>query len=232
LPQYAAKSQDARNAVTFVAHRFRVGTVFDVTHLLPEDQERVPNIFTAIEGDHDALYQRFVTLAELDTIKVVETLATRGARGASGMGIILIRPDQPSGNKAAVIAHELAHEYIHKEEQRRSLSKQVKECHAEATAFVVMSHFGITIPYSAEYLINWGNTEETLRKELDVVTICCPSAGSRAMRRLRVSLVSGWCAPSTCSRPANARVYKTLASSLLPCASRSRARSCSDSAVS
>jgi hypothetical protein len=164
------EEEDTGNAITFSAHRFRVGTVFDVTHLIPEDQERVPNMFTAIEGDHDALYQRFVTLAEQDNIKVVETLATRGARGASGMGIIFIRPDQPSGNKAAVIAHELAHEYIHKEEQRRQLSRQVKECHAEATAFVVMSHFGITIPYSAEYLINWGNTEETLRKELDVVT--------------------------------------------------------------
>ena len=86
------------------------------------------------------------------------------------MGIILIRPDQPSGNKAAVIAHELAHEYIHKEEQRRQLSKQVKGAHAEATAFIVISHFGIVVPYSADYLAMWGNTPETLRQELDVVT--------------------------------------------------------------
>jgi hypothetical protein len=42
--------------------------------------------------------------------------------------------------------------------------------HAEATAFVVMSHFGITIPYSVEYLLNWSNNKDSLRRELDLVT--------------------------------------------------------------
>jgi N-terminal domain of anti-restriction factor ArdC len=159
-----------QHEITFITHRFRVGTVFDVTHLIPDDQKRVPEFFTAIEGDHNALYQRLVAVAKRDGIEVVETFDTEGARGASGMGIVLIRLDQPSGNKAAVIAHELGHEYIHTESLRRQLSKQVKEAHAEATAFVVMSHFGIVIPYSAEYLALWGNTSETLRQELDVVT--------------------------------------------------------------
>jgi hypothetical protein len=58
---------------------------------------------------------------------------------------------------------------MHKEEERRSLPKQVKECHAEATAFVVLSHFGVTIPYSAEYLTLWGNTQKSLRQELELV---------------------------------------------------------------
>ncbi|HVB25719.1 MAG TPA: ArdC family protein [Ktedonobacteraceae bacterium] len=173
-PEYreGEKQEDEykQNEIAFVAHNFRIGTVFDVTHLLPEDQKRVPELFTPIEGDHDSLYQQFVRVAQNDNIKVVETLDTDGARGGSGLGFILVRPDQPSGNKAAVIAHELAHELIHTEEKRRQLSRQVKECHAEATAFVVMSHFGITIPYSAEYLTMWGNTPDTLRGELDVVT--------------------------------------------------------------
>ena len=72
------------------------------------------------------------------------------------MGLIVVRPDQPVGNKAAVTAHEWGHEHLHKEAERRQLPSQVKECHAEATAFVVMSHFGIIIPYSAEYLLNVG----------------------------------------------------------------------------
>ena len=85
------------------------------------------------------------------------------------MGFIFVRPDQPPGNKAAVVAHEWGHEILHDREKRQSLPRQVKECHADATAFVVMSHFGITIPYSVECLLNWGNTEESVRRELDLV---------------------------------------------------------------
>jgi hypothetical protein len=76
---------------------------------------------------------------------------------------MVVRPDQPAGNKAAVTCHEWAHEILHREEDRRSLPKQVKECHAEATAFVVLSHFDVTIPYSVDYLRMWGNTSETVR---------------------------------------------------------------------
>jgi hypothetical protein len=157
--------------VDFITRSFRTGTVFDVSHLIPEDQERVPKFFTVIEGDHEAMYARLAQAARNEGIEVRESLDTEGAQGYSAMGLIVVRPDQPPGNKAAVTAHEWGHEILHKEEERRSLPKQVKECHAEATAFVVLSHFGITIPYSAEYLLNWGNTAETLRQELDLVTV-------------------------------------------------------------
>ena len=156
--------------VDFITHTFRIGTVFDVTHLIPEDQARVPRFFTDIEGDHEAIYERLAQAAQREGIEVRESVDTQGARGYSAGGLIVIRPDQPPGNKAAVIAHEWGHEILHDREKRLSLPSQVKECHAEATAFVVMSHFGIAIPYSADYLINWGNDADTLRRELDLVT--------------------------------------------------------------
>ena len=156
--------------VDFITHTFRIGTVFDVTHLIPEDQARVPGFFTDIEGDHQAVYQRLTQAVRNEGIDVYESLDTHGAQGYSAGGLIVIRPDQPPGNKAAVIAHEWGHELLHDREKRLKLTNQVKECHAEATAFVVLSHFGITIPYSADYLINWGNNAETLRRELDLVT--------------------------------------------------------------
>jgi hypothetical protein len=163
--------------VDFITHSFRIGTVFDVSHLIPEDQARVPRFFTAIEGDHQAVYDRLVQAVKAAGIEHRESLDTQGAQGYSAGGLIVVRPDQPVGNKAAVTAHEWGHEILHKEAQRRQLPSQVKECHAEATAFVVMNHFGITIPYSAEYLINWGNNPDTLRQELDLVTAAggaCP----------------------------------------------------------
>ncbi len=165
--------------VDFITHGFRIGTVFDVTHLIPADQARVPRFFTAIEGDHEAMYARLAQAARREGMEVRESFDTEGAQGYSAMGLIVVRPDQPPGNKAAVIAHEWGHEILHDKEKRVSLTSQVKECHAEATAFVVMSHFGITIPYSAEYLLNWGNNEESLRRELDLVTVAASHIISR-----------------------------------------------------
>src|SRR5207248_1640547 len=154
--------------VSFVTRNFRVGSVFDVSQLT--EDRRPPEFFTAIAGDHQALHKRLIQAVQQEGITYRESVATQGARGFSAGGLIVVRPDQPPGNKAAVTTHEWAHEIMHKEEERRSLPKQVKECHAEATAFVVLSHFGVTIPYSVDYLINWGNNEESLRRELDLVT--------------------------------------------------------------
>ena len=39
--------------------------------------------------------------------------------GYSAMGLIVVTPDQPTGNKARVTAHEWAHEILHNEEARR-----------------------------------------------------------------------------------------------------------------
>jgi N-terminal domain of anti-restriction factor ArdC len=153
--------------VFFVTRNFTVGSVFDVSQLTPD--KRPPEFFTSIQGDHQALHTRLIQAVQEEGIAYQESLETHGAQGYSAGGLIVVRPDQPAGNKAAITAHEWAHELLHKEEDRRNLPKQVKECHAEATAFVVLSHFGVTIPYSAEYLRMWGNTKESVRRELDLV---------------------------------------------------------------
>ena len=153
--------------ISFVIRNFTVGSVFDVSQLTPD--RRPPEFFTAIAGDHQALHTRLIQAVEQEGITYQESVDTQGARGYSAGGLIVVRPDQSPGNKAAITCHEWAHEIMHKAEERRSLPKQVKECHAEATAFVVLSHFGVTIPYSVDYLRMWGNTQESLRKELELV---------------------------------------------------------------
>jgi hypothetical protein len=179
--QEEATGDEARakaREVSFVTRNFRVGSVFDVSQLTPD--RRPPEFFTAIQGDHEALHQRLIEAVEREGIAYQESLDTQGARGYSAGGLIVVRLDQPAGNKAAITCHEWAHEILHKEEDRRSLPKQVKECHAEATAFVVLSHFGVIIPYSVDYLRMWGNTPETLRRELDLVA----NASSQIIQKL------------------------------------------------
>jgi len=165
----ATQNEEAAKAkeVFFVTRHFTVGSVFDVSQLTPE--KRPPEFFTAIQGDHQALHERLIKAVQQEGIKYQESVATQGARGFSAGGLIVVRPDQSAGNKAAITAHEWAHEIMHKQAERATLPKQIKEAHAEATAFVVLSHFGVTIPYSAEYVQMWGNTHESVRKELELV---------------------------------------------------------------
>lgn len=62
-------------------------------------------------------------------------------------------------------------ELLHREGAKlRHFSSRVMECHAEAVSYMVLSHFGIEVPYSAEYLMHWGTTPDLLRQELDIVT--------------------------------------------------------------
>ena len=42
-----------------------------------------------------------------------------------------------------MLAHELAHEMLHGPQQRRRLTKKVKELEAEATAYVISRHFDL-----------------------------------------------------------------------------------------
>ena len=117
------EKQRKENEVFFVTRNFTVGSVFDVSQLTPD--RRPPEFFTAIAGDHQALHSRLIQAVEQEGIRYQESLATQGARGYSAGGLIVVRPDQPPGNKAAITAHEWAHEIMHKEEERRSLPKQV-----------------------------------------------------------------------------------------------------------
>lgn len=162
------EAKATRREVYFVTHNFRVGTVFDVSQLTLD--KRPPEFFTAIQGDHEALLNRLIETVRKEGIVYKESLDTEGAQGYSAGGLVVVRPDQPPGNKAAITAHEWAHEILHKTKERATLPRQVKEAHAEATAFVVLSHFGVTIPYSADYLRMWGNTPETVKRELNMIS--------------------------------------------------------------
>lgn len=153
-------------------------SVFDVTQLTPE--KRPPEFFPTIYGDFDSLYVVMVKAAREGGIHVYETQHTFGAQGFSAIGAIAIKQGLSSGNRCLVLLHEWAHEVIHNAQVRKELAKEVKECHAEATNFIVASYYGIPAPYSADYLLDWGNTPETLRQEMDIVQ----SAASHIIARI------------------------------------------------
>jgi antirestriction protein ArdC len=78
-----------------------------------------------------------------------------------------------STSRALTLFHEWAHGVLHQGQHalkdERQLSRELKECHAEATAWVAARHLGIEAPYSSDCLLQWGTTPELLREELDAI---------------------------------------------------------------
>ena len=66
------------------------------------------------------------------------------------------------------MAHELAHELLHKAD--RSQGKQQRELEAEATAFAVLSHYGIHSG-SRFYLASYGITGEMLTASMQTIAL-------------------------------------------------------------
>ncbi|MDX2119006.1 MAG: ArdC family protein [Planctomycetota bacterium] len=147
--------------------RFRGVYVFDVTQT---DGQPLPEP-TRVEGDprhylaaiKEQVAKRGITLDSSDL--------PPGADGVSRGGRISIRPGLEPANEFSVIVHELAHELLHRGEQRPA-SKTVRETEAEAVAFVVCQAIGLQTGSAASDYIHLYNREaehavETLAASLD-----------------------------------------------------------------
>jgi len=158
--------EDERVVVGFVAV-----SVFDVDQLTPE--KRPAPFFVPLEGDQEAFCARIIQAATADGFNVAEEDQTHGAEGYNRGRDIVTRWGLASVNRALTLLHEYAHGLLHQDHalaEERPLTRDLKECHAEATAYVVARHFGIENPFSADYLLQWGTTPERLREELDAVS--------------------------------------------------------------
>jgi antirestriction protein ArdC len=142
--------------------------VFDASQLANLDEKPLPAFFTPLGDDQQALYARLVQVVSEDGIAVREE-ATGKAQGYSVGGQIAISEGLDSRNKVLTLIHEYAHELLHWAEDGKQQSRQVKECHAEAVAYIVAHYLGIHNPFSADYLQHWGNTPAQLLAELDTV---------------------------------------------------------------
>jgi Zn-dependent peptidase ImmA (M78 family) len=71
--------------------------------------------------------------------------------------------------KCGTLAHELAHEYLHWQQNRRnSIPREIRELEAEATSYALLSHFGIE-QHSERYLASWDANAETITSALRMV---------------------------------------------------------------
>jgi|WetSurMetagenome_2_1015567.scaffolds.fasta_scaffold844034_1 hypothetical protein len=86
---------------------------------------------------------------------------TMTAEGFSMGGRIVLKLGLPPAQELSVLAHELAHERLHRNGEE--MSRAQKETEAEAVAFAVCDAIGLSTGTScSDYVLNWGGTKEKL----------------------------------------------------------------------
>jgi len=143
-------------------------TVFDVSQT---DGQPLPE-FASVKGEPseflsklEALYKKQGVLLEY-----VDVIGG-GALGQSEGQRVKVLTGLPPGQKFQTGVHELAHELLHKDEERRKqTTKTIRETEAEAVAFVVCSGIGLDCSTaSSDYLQLYGGSRATLEASLQAI---------------------------------------------------------------
>jgi hypothetical protein len=154
---------------------FKPLAVWDVSQTSPITglpEKPLPAFFTPLGGLEgiELLNERLQGAMKSEGIKVIETIYTEGAEGYNLPGIVATKEGLAPTNKALVRIHEWTHNLLHRTEEARYFSKQKKECHAEAVAFIVMKHLtGFESPFTRDYLLHYHNKPDELRAEMEAI---------------------------------------------------------------
>jgi len=156
---------------------FKVVYVFDISQT---DGTPLPELPTKSVGERgEYMLNRLLGFAESRGISVqfVEKCKLNGAAGTSRGTEIEIRTSETDvTTQAATLAHEIAHSLLHWSDDGKKITtrdgkeidKKQRELEAEATAYVVCSHFGIKSP-SDFYLATYSVTPAMLLQAVETI---------------------------------------------------------------
>lgn len=163
--QHADETSDAESEISSQATvRFRAVYVFDVSQT---DGEPMPE-FATVNGEPNGYLDGLRALVVSEGIEVSYSDELGGADGVSTGGKILLRPGLSRSEEFSTLAHELAHEKLHRGQDRAQLSKSVRELEAEAVAFVVSNGIGLdTTSASSDYIQIYNGDKTLLAASLD-----------------------------------------------------------------
>jgi antirestriction protein ArdC len=131
--------EEDKDEVSAVIAGFRAAYVFDVSQT---DGEQLPQI-GIVQGDPRQSRERLRNFAEAQGISVEYSPDIAPARGVASGGKITLLPSQSPAEETSTLAHEFAHELLHRGPRRSSTSRRIRETEAEATAFVVCQAIGL-----------------------------------------------------------------------------------------
>ena len=154
---------------------FGVGHVFDVSQT--DGEGEVPSAFRVDLGGGGApTHEALTRFAAAEGIEIKDGAWLSGVnsvtRGVSTGGTVYMNEEAPVDSQVQTLVHELAHEFLHKQ-QRDAMSVALKEGEAEAVTCVVMQHLGFdTSGYNADYIRSHGCTGEQIAKSMDRIATC------------------------------------------------------------
>src|SRR5260370_12266266 len=142
---------------------FRPAYVFDVSQT---DGKELPQI-GIVQGDPREFGERLHRFAEAKRISVEYSSGIAPSRGTSSGGRITLLPGQSPAEEFSTLAHELAHELLHRDDRRASTSRRIRETQAEATPFVVCHAIGLETGSAAcDYIQLWNGDAQVLTESL------------------------------------------------------------------
>ncbi len=142
---------------------FRATYVFDVSQT---DGKELPQI-GMVQGDPREYRERLRGFAEGQGISVQYSDEIAPARGTSSGGRITLLPGQSPAEEFSTLAHELAHEMLHRGDRRGTTFRRIRETEAEAAAFVVCHAIGLETGSAAcDYIQLWNGDAQLLAESL------------------------------------------------------------------
>jgi antirestriction protein ArdC len=142
---------------------FKTAYVFDVSQT---DGKPLP-AFARVDGDPSVYTERLREYVSSKGIMLEYSDAIGSAEGVSSGGLIRLKKGLTAAEELSVLAHETAHEVLHKNRENMPKEKKVRETEAEAVAFVVCHAIGLdTNSASSDYIQLYNGDKETLIESL------------------------------------------------------------------
>jgi antirestriction protein ArdC len=143
---------------------FKVVYVFDIEQT---DGEPLPEIHQ-ISGDPGKYLDRMKEVVADEGIALEYRELGLGTFGCSLGGRICIKPGLSPAVEFTTLAHELAHEQLHRGERRTETTREIRELEAEAVSYVVTQACGLSSgTTSADYIKLYRGTPESLAESLE-----------------------------------------------------------------
>ncbi len=143
---------------------FKTTCVFDIS----QTEGRPLPAFAAVAGDPGGYLARLKEFVRDNHISLEYSDRTGAAEGMSLGGRIVLKAGLKPAEEFAVLAHETAHEFLHRNEEARAESRMVRETEAEAVAFVVCQAVGLdTNTAASDYIQLYRGDKDTLLASLE-----------------------------------------------------------------
>src|SRR5688572_19972241 len=151
---------------------FKVVSVFDSSQLT-EPAKAFWDFREKVPDDAEDKYQLVKRAVMSDALGVIEQPMPRGKRGEATPDVIYLRAGMDSVDRTNTLIHEWGHEILHFGPARslveEEFPKPIQECQAESVAYIVSHFLGLDNQFSRDYLLHYGNTAETLIKNMPVI---------------------------------------------------------------